>query len=84
MPVNLNTGDIWRYWETTSSSRYSENELKNMVRGGVILTPIYFSTQLENKVFEKYLIYGYYFNHGNLPPGNKIFNRYEIWICIKP
>jgi len=73
MPVTLNAGDIWKYGETTSSSRYSENELRSMVPGGVIMNPIYFGNQVEIKVFEKYVIYGHYFNHGTLPPGNKIF-----------
>jgi len=30
-------------------------------------------SQLQIKMMEKFLIYGYYFQHGKLPPGNKIF-----------
>ncbi len=71
-PVKLNSGGLWKYGETTTN-RYSQSQLASMVPGGVYLKPIYSGNQVEIKVFEKYLIYGHYFNHGNLPPGNKIF-----------
>ncbi|WP_044171299.1 hypothetical protein [Flectobacillus major] len=74
IPVKLNAGDIWKYGETAGNSpRYSPTELNNMIPGGVRLNPIFFGNQVEIKVMEKYLIYGYFFNHGILPPGNKIF-----------
>lgn len=72
MPVTLNAGDLWRYGETTGN-RYSQQQLDSMVPGGVSIKPIYSGSQVEIKVFEKYMIYGHFFNHGSLPPGNKIF-----------
>lgn len=72
--VSLNAGDVWKYGETTSGmSRYSQNELNNMVPGGVYLDPIFFGNQMEIKVQEKIMIYWYTIFNGSLPPGNKIF-----------
>jgi hypothetical protein len=71
--ITLNTGDIWKYGETGSNQRYSPAQLNNMVPGGVFQTPIYTGNSVQRKVFEKYMIYGYYFNHHHLPPGNSIF-----------
>src|SRR5690606_21071158 len=31
MPVTLQAGDVWKYGETTSSSRYSQSELNTMI-----------------------------------------------------
>ncbi len=63
---------MWKYGQTTSGHRYSASELGNMVPGGVFQIPIYHGNQVEVKVVVKYLIYGHYFNHGSLPPGNSI------------
>lgn len=54
-------------------SRYSQNELNNMVSGGVYLEPIFFGNQMEIKVQEKIMIYWYTIFNGSLPPGNRIF-----------
>lgn len=35
--------------------------------------PIFFGNQVEILIQEKIMIYGYVFDHGVLPPGNKIF-----------
>jgi len=73
IPVNLNAGSIWKYGETTSGQRYSPSQLNNMVPGGVYQIPIHYGNQIQIKVFEKYMIYGYYLIHRTLPPGNSIF-----------
>lgn len=73
-PVALNAGDIWKYGETTiGQARYDQKELNNMIPGGVIRNVFYFGNQVQIKIMEKYLIYGYYFNKGTLPPGNRYF-----------
>ncbi len=72
--TTLSAGDIWKYGETTiGQQRYSDDKLESMVPGGVTRTDIFHGNQVEIKVMEKYLIYGHYFNHGTLPPGNKYF-----------
>ncbi|BDB55419.1 hypothetical protein GENT5_17240 [Flavobacterium ammoniigenes] len=72
--VHLNAGDVWKYGETSSGmSRYSQSTLNSMVPGGVSMVPIFFGNQVETKVQEKIMIYGYTLMNGSLPPGNKIF-----------
>jgi hypothetical protein len=72
--VHLNAGDIWKYGETSNGmSRYSRSTLDNMVPGGVKMFPIFLGNQIEIKVQEKIMIYGYTLMNGSLPPGNKIF-----------
>ncbi|SHI71160.1 RHS repeat-associated core domain-containing protein [Flavobacterium terrae] len=72
--VHLNSGDIWKYGETTSGeTRYSRSELQAMVPGGVRMFPIFTGNQVEIKIQEKIMIYGYFFTNGTLPPGNRIF-----------
>jgi hypothetical protein len=72
--VSLNSGDVWKYGETSSATdRYSRSELNTMVPGGVYMEPIFFGNQVETKVQEKIMIYGYTLMNGSLPPGNKIF-----------
>jgi hypothetical protein len=73
MPVILNTGDVWKFGETTNSNRYSQSELNTMIPGGVTMTPTFFGNQVEIKVAEKAAIYGYFFQNASLPPGNRIF-----------
>ncbi len=67
----LNQGDVWKYGETTrGKNRYSEDYLNKI---GVDMLPIYYGNQIEIKIQEKIMISGYYFEHGQLPAGNKIF-----------
>lgn len=73
MPVTMKAGDVWKFGETTSSSRYSQSELNAMIPGGVTMIPTFFGNQVEIKVAEKAAIYGYFFQNGSLPPGNRIF-----------
>ncbi|WP_262509887.1 RHS repeat domain-containing protein [Arcicella aurantiaca] len=73
-PVQLSAGAIWKFGKATNGySRYSQSTLSNMVPGGVFQNIIFRGNEVEIRIFEKYLIYGYYFNHHKLPPGNKIF-----------
>ncbi len=69
----LNAGDVWKYGETTQGfSRYSDNYLKNTGLG-LEMIPEHFGSVWEIKLMEKSKIYGYFFTHGTLPPGNRIF-----------
>ena len=71
--IVLKPGDIWKFGKTTMTERYSENELANMIPGGVTPLPLISGSDMEVKIHEKLLIYGYFFAHGRLPPGNRIF-----------
>jgi hypothetical protein len=68
--VLMGAGEIWKIGETTSNERYDPAYLS---KEKVIQVPVYYGNQLNIKLKEKLLIYGYFFNSGNLPPGNKIF-----------
>lgn len=70
---HLNVGDVWKYGETTSSSRYDAGYLNSIGLGGVTLTPQFYGNQMQIKIVEKSKIYTYFINNGQLPPGNKIF-----------
>jgi hypothetical protein len=66
----LNSGDVWKYGETTSPNRYSEKYLNTI---GLQMVPQFFGNQMEIKIQEKIMIYGYFLGNGSLPPGNSIF-----------
>ncbi len=70
--VFLQKGAIWKIGETTTNTRYSRDKLKN-IGLGVEFSPEFTGNRVQIKVMEKAKIYAYYFQHGNLPPGNKIF-----------
>jgi RHS repeat-associated protein len=73
--VTLQTGDVWKFGETTNgTTRYSQSDLNSMAPGaGLRMVPLYFGNQIQIKTYEKFLIYGYFFTNGALPPGNRIF-----------
>jgi hypothetical protein len=56
--------------QTTSKERYDPTYL---LREKVMQVPVFYGNQVEIKLKEKFLLYGYFFNSGSLPPGNKIF-----------
>lgn len=69
--VYLTTKDVWKYGETIQGEkRYASNtyEINNFK-----MHPIFYGNKMEILIQEKIMIYGYYFEHGKLPPGNKIF-----------
>jgi RHS repeat-associated protein len=66
----LNVGDVWKFGQTTSGSRYSDNYLNGMRLQKIDLFP---GNQMEIRIQEKIMIYGYFMEHGTLPPGNSIF-----------
>lgn len=66
----LNKGDVWKFGETTSGSRYSDSYLNGARLQQINLFP---GNQIEIKIQEKITIYGYFMERGSLPPGNKIF-----------
>ncbi|WP_312903088.1 hypothetical protein, partial [Chryseobacterium taichungense] len=66
----LNTGDVWKYGETTTNNRYSESTLTAQ---GLRMNPIFYGNQTTIKIQEKIMIYGYFMINGSLPAGNRIF-----------
>lgn len=67
----LKAGEVWKYGETTiGEKRYTKDFYET---GNVKMFPIFFGNQVEILIQEKIMIYGYVFDHGVLPPGNKIF-----------
>lgn len=68
--VFLNKGDVWKYGETTREDRYSAKGLDDMF---LYQKTEFVGTQQQAKRQEKVIIYRYFFRHGTLPPGNKIF-----------
>ncbi|MFH1947125.1 MAG: RHS repeat-associated core domain-containing protein [Candidatus Magasanikbacteria bacterium] len=67
----LKAGEVWKYGETTKpETRYAKNYLGQL---RVVMVREFAGTQIECKVIEKTKIYSYFFAHGHLPPGNKIF-----------
>ena len=67
----MNEGDVWKYGETTQGEdRYTEKFYESM---GLEMDPQFFGNQMEIKIQEKIMIYGYFFQNGSLPPGNSIF-----------
>ncbi|AWM13817.1 type IV secretion protein Rhs [Flavobacterium sediminis] len=69
--MNLNTGDVWKYGETTNpAGRYSESYLE---ANRVQQVNEFSGSQLQIKIAEKSKIYNYFLQNGHLPPGNKIF-----------
>ncbi len=72
--MNLNTGDVWKYGETTNpAGRYSDADLSSI--GGLPVRQFneFSGNQVEIKVAEKVKIYAYFAANGHLPPGNRIF-----------
>ena len=65
--------DVWKYGETTSSSRYTDDYKANIGTLGVQEIKQFEGTQMQIKIAEKSMIYNYYLQNGHLPPGNKIF-----------
>lgn len=71
--MHLNTGDVWKYGETTSTNRYTDDYKGSIGTPGVQEVIQFTGTQMQIKIAEKSKIYNYYLEKGHLPPGNKIF-----------
>ncbi|NJM78592.1 MAG: hypothetical protein HC854_01275 [Flavobacterium sp.] len=69
----LNAGDVWKYGQTTSGSRYSDAYKAGIGTAGVTEVQQFYGTQKQILIAEKLMIYNYYYQNGHLPPGNKIF-----------
>lgn len=67
---NLVVGEVWKFGETTQSSRYTDTYLRTT---RVSFVPEFYGNQVQIKVVEKMKIYNYFLQNGHLPPGNKIF-----------
>ena len=66
----LSIGDVWKFGQTTSGSRYFDNYLGGAGLRQVNLFP---GNQMEIRIQEKVMINGYFMEHGALPQGNSIF-----------
>lgn len=67
----LNAGDVWKFGETTDpAGRYSGSYLRGM---GLQQINLFTGSQMEIKIQEKIMIYGYFMERGSLPAGNSIF-----------
>ena len=67
----LNICGVYKYTETANpAGRYSKAYLDSM---GLQFMPEYTGNQVQIKTMEKTKIYGHFFTHGSLPPGNRIF-----------
>ena len=69
----MQKGEVWKYGETTQNpaeERYSKDWLKRM---NLKMQTEATGNQREMKIAEKYAIYSYFFEHRELPPGNRIF-----------
>lgn len=67
----LNVGDVYKYGETTQpDARYS---VKALQAAGLEYQTEFRGSQMMSKIVEKQRIYGYFFEYGALPPGNRIF-----------
>jgi RHS repeat-associated protein len=67
----LGPNDVWKIGQTThGTDRYKKEsyEFKNFQ-----MVPIYWGTTTELLIMEKIYLYSYAFQHGHLPPGNRIF-----------
>ncbi len=71
--MHLHKGDVWKFGETTSQYRYTDGYKGGIGNSGVTEVPQVYGTQRQIKTAEKVKIYGYFFQNGHLPPGNKIF-----------
>ena len=67
----LEADGVYKYGETTQpDARYSQKALE---ASGLRYVPEYKGSQMMAKIVEKQRIYGYFFEYGELPPGNRIF-----------
>ena len=67
----LNVDDVWKYGETTKGEgRYTKDFYNAM---GLQMVPQFYGNQMEIKIQEKIMIYGYFMGNGSLPLGNIIF-----------
>jgi RHS repeat-associated protein len=72
--INLKKGDVWKYGITSQGeARYPDKKI-NLTKDNLKMVPIPpGGTEMEMLILEKYYIYGYFFLHGERPPGNGRF-----------
>ena len=69
--VYMKQGDVWKYGETTQGKRrYSRTSYEAT---HFKMQPLFYGTKTEILIQEKIMLYWYFFEHGQLPPGNKRF-----------
>ncbi|MBQ7167174.1 MAG: hypothetical protein IJR93_09550 [Treponema sp.] len=69
--VSMKKGEVWKYGQTHRPlERYSQGYLLSI---GVKKETEFVGLPDEVLIVEKLKLYGYYLEHGHLPPRNKIF-----------
>ena len=69
--VYMKQGDVWKYGETTQGEkRYNKDSYE---RNHFVMQKLFYGTKTEILIQEKIMLYWYFFEHGQLPPGNKRF-----------
>lgn len=69
--VYMKQGDVWKYGETIQGKgRYNSNSYEAT---NFEMQPIFYGTKTEILIQEKIMLYWYFFQNGQLPPGNKRF-----------
>ncbi len=69
--VYMKQGDVWKYGETTQGDkRYDQ---KSYEKNNFEMVRLFYGTKTEILIQEKIMLYWYFFEHGQLPPGNKRF-----------
>ena len=69
--IYMKQGDLWKYGETTQGKkRYNSSSYEAAY---FEMHPLFYGTKTEILIQEKIMLYWYYFQNGQLPPGNKRF-----------
>ena len=69
--IYMKQGDVWKYGETTQGKkRYNSSSYEAAY---FEMHPLFYGTKTEILIQEKIMLYWYYFQNGQLPPGNKRF-----------
>ena len=69
--VYMKKGDVWKYGETIQGEkRYNKDSYE---AGNLKMRRLFYGSKTDILIQEKIMLYWYYSEHGQLPPGNKRF-----------
>ena len=69
--VYMKKGEVWKYGETIQGKeRYGKESYEAM---NFDMKPLFYGSKTDILIQEKIMLYWYYSEHGQLPPGNKRF-----------